>query len=449
MKRSNSLDKIQAPLKAALKHPAAKQFAKHYTKLHETVQKAAVEGENKVKRSLRKAVCGNPDVRVRDHIERRRREPIIIKAIDKLSFTLGVVWLCLTEWWVLVYPETFGKFYAFSVAVFIGVRHRMYKKEKYHYFLYDFCYFVDFLCLLQVWAMPSSWHQRLDVLIPEQIRGRAAHAMFLVIFSLSCGPLAWAIPVWRISLVFHSLDKVTSVIVHFLPNLFVFCYRWFPHATGFDPNLPPPSPGSPPSMTTGLPAMTIREWFIFPMVAYCFWQALYLFLTEYWYKKELDQDPDLQTSLRWLAMDLKNGTNRLVVKICRRIGIYAQDEVPDPKTWKTLLVFITAQFIYTTFTLVPVYPIYSNFHLHVAYLIFLFGTTITNGAGYYIEIFASRYVKQFETNAVEHTRFSDPTPAEQAVMDAMDAEVNPETDFIEADSIEPNILKSTTEKKDN
>jgi hypothetical protein len=32
------------------------------------------------------------------------------------------------------------------------------------------------------------------------------------------GPLAWAIIVWRCSLVFSSLDKIVSVLIHLLPG---------------------------------------------------------------------------------------------------------------------------------------------------------------------------------------------------------------------------------------
>src|SRR4051794_7827254 len=33
------------------------------------------------------------------------------------------------------------------------------------------------------------------------------------------GPLAWAIVTWRNSMVFHSLDKITSMFIHITPTL--------------------------------------------------------------------------------------------------------------------------------------------------------------------------------------------------------------------------------------
>lgn len=37
-------------------------------------------------------------------------------------------------------------------------------------------------------------------------------------FKSSQGPLAWALIVWRCSLVFGSFDKLVSVLIHLLPG---------------------------------------------------------------------------------------------------------------------------------------------------------------------------------------------------------------------------------------
>lgn len=38
--------------------------------------------------------------------------------------------------------------------------------------------------------------------------------------------MLWAIPTWRNSFVFHSLDKVTSVFIHLFPALLTYVKRW-------------------------------------------------------------------------------------------------------------------------------------------------------------------------------------------------------------------------------
>ena len=45
--------------------------------------------------------------------------------------------------------------------------------------------------------------------------------LWKVSFVLSNGPVAWAIYMWKNSLVFHSLDKIISVLIHIMPPLVI------------------------------------------------------------------------------------------------------------------------------------------------------------------------------------------------------------------------------------
>ena len=69
-----------------------------------------------------------------------------------------------------------------------------YHKIGYHYFLADLCYFVNFLLVLSIWFFPQS------------------KRLFISTYCLAFGNNAVAIAMWRNSLVFHSLDKVTSYV---------------------------------------------------------------------------------------------------------------------------------------------------------------------------------------------------------------------------------------------
>jgi hypothetical protein len=72
----------------------------------------------------------------------------------------------------------------------------MYKKRGWHYFLFDLCYYVTILNLVYFWLLPQSqW-------------------LFVACYTLSHGSLASAVITWRNSLVFHDLDKVTSLFIH-------------------------------------------------------------------------------------------------------------------------------------------------------------------------------------------------------------------------------------------
>ena len=80
-----------------------------------------------------------------------------------------------------------------------------------HYFLFDFCYFVNMLLLLYLWLIPP---------------GLFAGNVFAILFCYVNGPLLWGIPMWRNSLVFHSVDKMTSFYLHISPAMAVTSLRW-------------------------------------------------------------------------------------------------------------------------------------------------------------------------------------------------------------------------------
>lgn len=119
-----------------------------------------------------------------------------------------------------------------------------YKDLHQHYFLFDLCYFVNVLFLVYLFAVPHS--------VP----------FFETLFVLTCGPLCWAIPMWRNSLVFHSVDKMTSLWLHVSPALSIWGLRWN-YSRGF--------PDFNESVDT-----SVRTLLIYPMLVYMAWQILYL-----------------------------------------------------------------------------------------------------------------------------------------------------------------------------
>jgi hypothetical protein len=70
------------------------------------------------------------------------------------------------------------------------------------------------------------------------------------------------------------------------------------------------------------------------LLAYLAWQLLYFVKTEVVDKKKLDANPNLQTSLRWLSTDKKNGANRAILKLLKTVGVFAMDEDFDHTTMK-------------------------------------------------------------------------------------------------------------------
>ena len=186
--------------------------------------RAAITPAQQIKGRIRKRITGDEDKPVRDFgrerltaVRERLHEPPVIQLRDKVSFMFGVLGCGVIEAVVLVAPERFWLCYAVCIIPLLALRAQLYKALGWQYFLLDFCYASNLACLVHVFVQPQS------------------ELLLVVNFLLTTGPLAMAIPTWRNSLVFHSLDKVTSAFIHMLPPLLTFTLRWHPY-----PGLRPP-----------------------------------------------------------------------------------------------------------------------------------------------------------------------------------------------------------------
>ena len=110
---------------------------------------------------------------------------------EKFSFIFGVHNILISGYLIGGRPEWFHIWYTLQLLYFMPIRFFTYKRRGLHYFLADLCYFVNFLCMLSIWVFPNS------------------KRLFISTYCLAFGNNAIAIAMWRNSLVFHSLDKVT------------------------------------------------------------------------------------------------------------------------------------------------------------------------------------------------------------------------------------------------
>lgn len=125
----------------------------------------------------------------------------------------------------------------------------------------DFCYLVQIVHVVTSLFFPTN-RTLLDGL-----------------FALSNGPLCWAILAWRNSLVFHSLDKTTSLFIHAFPALLSFTTRWF-HAT--------------PEIYDDAHAVGAVSFFGLSILMYLAWQVTYFVVVDIINAEKLRQDPDIQ-----------------------------------------------------------------------------------------------------------------------------------------------------------
>lgn len=182
----------------------------------------------------------------------------------------------------------------------------MYHRQHYHYFMIDFCYFSNYLLLFYLFFYPSSPH------------------LFILNLANSMGPLLWAIVTWRNSLVFHDIDKITSVFIHIFPVIGTYCFLFKKLLTNFFHKF----------LFVTLVTYVVR-WFpemqeqyqvcansqctisftqvIVPhLLFYLFWQIAYLLKTEVIDAELMKKRKELQTSFRWLSQDTKGAYFKMI-----------------------------------------------------------------------------------------------------------------------------------------
>jgi hypothetical protein len=156
------------------------------------------------------------------------KKPNFIRTRDKISFSIGVANACFSPligikrssfsyemiFLFLInlagrWPHILPLVYTIQALFLITLRFFIYKRKSWHYFgkihkelflififcilVYDLCYFVNLLTLLYLWVFPSS------------------KILFTVCYTLSHGPLGFAIVLWRNSLVFHSKIYINKI----------------------------------------------------------------------------------------------------------------------------------------------------------------------------------------------------------------------------------------------
>jgi len=320
--------------------------------------------KTKWKRRWREAISGDPEKRIRDHMDDREVQKRV-KLVDTASFTLGIVMIMFAEFLLVGYPGGFPWFYLVTLVLLMLMRYSTYKAIKNHFFMLDFCYFIQASAVLQ------------SLMCSISSDSGFCSSWFKANFVLSHGPIAIAILAWQNSIVFHSLDKMTSFYIHIMPALTCYLQRW------------DVIPGSVPE--EGL-SLSFTEAIITPMMLYSAWQAFYLYI-QY---TVIDHDLELVTSMRYLTQSPRNPMYIITMDVCIRLGVLSKDEKYSSEDTKTKIIFVVGQWAYMALMILPA-PIYFYFRfLNTTYLFILILAGIWRGGSYYIFKFSKIYNNKFE-----------------------------------------------------
>lgn len=172
------------------------------------IREQAKQSRERIGGELRKRIP-DPDERLRryrramrdsvDRLGKRWKEDKAVSLREKIAFIAGVLNIFISGYLVGACPQYFYLWYSIQLAYFYPIRYYTYHQRGMHYFLADLCYWVNFMLVMAIWIFPSS------------------KRLFIATFCLAFGNNAVAIAMWRNSLVFHSLDKVTRYVCAPIP----------------------------------------------------------------------------------------------------------------------------------------------------------------------------------------------------------------------------------------
>ena len=168
--------------------------------------------------------------------------------------------------------------------------------------------------------------------------------------------------------VFHSLDKMTSILIHLTPAVVTFTAR---HTPG--------------SQWPTSDSVSWMELFGGGVALYMIWQTLYYLKVEVWSKEKVE-DRGYDTSFRYLTT-AKNGMGNLLRRFPKQYRVFG---------------FMFLQLVYTCITMLPCLVMYNSRTLHFLWIIFLTIFSAWNGSSYMFSVFASRYQAQLEALEAQH-----------------------------------------------
>lgn len=339
----------------------------HASEIPQMIKDVQVRLHKSILRQWRQTITGDPDKRIRDSMDDKEVQTMV-KQVDAFSFAMGVFLTMLVEYIVLSKPEYLAPFaYCLMPTLFIH-RFYSYSQIKEQFFMIDFCYFLNLSTYLQTMLCPNDKYSE------------ECEVWFKTNFVLAMGPISFAIVAWQNSLVFHSIDKVTSFALHMMPPLLCYLMRW-------NTNL----------QDAGLAAkhmnpLTFQEQFVYPMTFYLAWQLFYSYIQF----TIIEKDKTLVTSLRHLAKDHKNPSTKMGTKLAVRLGFIEDGEKLDPYKLSIIVMFTLFQFFYMIVCLIGTRLLFNYEFINSIALILITAMAVWNGGSYYIQIFSQRYNAKFQ-----------------------------------------------------
>ncbi|KAH3686973.1 hypothetical protein WICPIJ_002042 [Wickerhamomyces pijperi] len=288
-----------------------------------------------------------------DKLDKRLNDIFYASTTEKWFYSFAVYSIFVAGFIIGKCPQYFHVYYTALTLILMPIRFYTFWKRSFHYFLFDLCYYVNWLTLIFIWFAPHSKH------------------LYTVCFSFTFGTLSWAVITWRNSLVLHSIEKTTSSFIHVMPPVVMFVIT---HQLPHDYKV------------TRFPATAkLTKWnFIFGVI----WTSLYYLIWQLSYhyfitiRKAQKIKEGRATSFEWLRKSFaKQWIGRFV------------NGLPEPFP---IVAFTVIQYGYQllTMSICPVWFRYKS--LASLFMTFIFLVATFNGATYYVDYYGKKLEKEVQ-----------------------------------------------------
>ncbi|KAL4448970.1 hypothetical protein ABPG77_007687 [Micractinium sp. CCAP 211/92] len=282
-------------------------------------------------------------------------DPRRIMLQDKLAFVFGVVNVFLTAFWVGRWPQTYHYFWLVKDITLFSLRFLVYKQQGMHYMMLEYCYAANMVAFWYLFRNPQS----------------AVLRRFS--FAIMSGPLMWSIVAMRNSLVFHSGDKITTLMMHASPALSAWCMRWYPRHEWTE--------GMSPEQLAEWNSASWPEMALLPAVLNLAWVSIYYLVIFVLLNKRIQR------------RGYQNMFTAMVTRPSARKSALAKLVLSAPPRVQPLFYLFIHTFA-SWLSLLPTKLWFDHFWAHTAIVIFVILVATWNGASYYFRVFAKQLMKE-------------------------------------------------------
>jgi uncharacterized membrane protein YjfL (UPF0719 family) len=293
---------------------------------------------------------------------------------EKVLFICGVFNILISGYIIGGYPQYFHYYYTGQLLYLLPIRYYTFHERRFHFFLADLCYVVNILCMCTIWLFPRSTR------------------LFIGTYCLAFGNNAISMTMWRSVMVFHSLDKVTTVFIHVMPCVALHCLVHL-----IPPDLQQERFPAIWAIKMLAPSLRVQDSLLamtaWSTVPYFIWQLSYYLMITVWQREKIAAG--YPTSYTWLR-------NRWARKKNARAPI-GRVMLSLPKSLQEPA-FMMLQYIYVVLTTLPCLIWFWHPHASAAFLMVVYFGSVYNGATFYSEVFRKRNKNDEEAGLMREAR---------------------------------------------